>query len=77
MMMKEWSDYDFMLFCLVYDVILLLGYHNHMREAVFSVGLQGISKECTGKVEELIHETIDQVVRYLAFKLFNSYRLAF
>ncbi|CAK8684431.1 unnamed protein product [Clavelina lepadiformis] len=39
------------------------GYHSHMRQAIFSIGLQGIDKNDVSKVENLMEKTIDDVIR--------------
>nr|CAB3264904.1 presequence protease, mitochondrial-like [Phallusia mammillata] len=39
------------------------GYHSHQKEAIFSVGLQGISPDDVNKVKGLIEKTLDEVSR--------------
>ena len=39
------------------------GLANHVREMYFSAGLKGIQVEDSGKVEQLIHDTLRQLVR--------------
>ncbi|KAJ8049766.1 Presequence protease, mitochondrial [Holothuria leucospilota] len=41
----------------------ICGYDGSTREASFSVGLQGISEEDEEKVKQIIHETLEKVVR--------------
>lgn len=41
----------------------MTGYHSHQREGIFSVGLQGVSKEDTSKVEDIVLQTMKEAVK--------------
>lgn len=41
-------------------------YDGSTKEASFSVGLQGIAKEDTQRVKQLISQTVDDIIEYAA-----------
>jgi Zn-dependent M16 (insulinase) family peptidase len=44
------------------DFSPVLGYDSNTKEASFSVGLQGIAEDDVQKVQDIIEQTIEQVI---------------
>lgn len=46
--------------------VLLLRYDGSTKEASFSIGLQGMAEEDTERVKQIISQTIDDIIEYVA-----------
>lgn len=74
-----WKGFIFLLTwsTFVFEYILLCRYDGSLKEASFSIGLQGMAKEDIERVKQIISQTIQDIIECVLIKSLSIYFILF